>query len=258
MAQLRTEQVLDVHHWNEGLFSFKTTRDPALRFENGQFLMVGLPDEKKPIMRAYSVASANWEEQLEFYSIKVPNGALTSRLQHLRAGNEILLSSKPTGALLIDDLHPGRNLYLFATGTGLAPFLSIIKDPATYERFERVILAHGVRWVSDLAYHDYLLQELPSHALLGDVIGRQLHYYPSVTREAFHTTGRITDRLVSGGMTTDLELDALDPEHDRAMICGGPSMLRELRELLDERGFRAAAHVGDVGDYVFERAFVQK
>src|SRR5699024_8152923 len=178
MPAIRSEQVLDVHHWNDTLFSFTTTRDPSVRFDNGQFLMLGLPGEKKPIMRAYSVASANWEEQLEFFSIKVADGALTSRLQHLQPGGEVLLSSKPTGSLLIDDLRPGRNLYLLATGTGLAPYLSIVKDPATYERFERVVVAHGVRRINDLAYHDYLTKTLPGHPLLGELVSEQMIYYP--------------------------------------------------------------------------------
>lgn len=258
MANLRTERVLDVHHWNEGLFSFTTTRDPALRFDNGQFLMLGLPSEGKPVMRAYSVASANWEEQLEFFSIKVSNGALTSRLQHLQPGDEVLLSSKPTGTLLIHDLHPGRNLYLFATGTGLAPYLAIVKDPETYERFDKVILAHGVREIGDLAYHDYLTRQLPNHELLGEMVSQQLRYYPTVTREPFRNEGRLTDLAASGRLQNDLGLAELDPEHDRAMLCGSPGMLDDFRNLLDERGFKVAKHIGDVGDYVFERAFVEK
>lgn len=258
MPKFRSEQVLDVHHWNDGLFSFTTTRDPSVRFDNGQFLMLGLPSEGKPVMRAYSVASANWEEQLEFFSIKVTDGALTSRLQHLRPGDEVLLSSKPTGTLLIHDLHPGRNLYLFATGTGLAPYLAIVKDPETYERFDRVILAHGVREVGDLAYHDYLNRQLPNHELLGDMVSAQLHYYPTVTREPFRNEGRLTDLAASGKLMSDLGLEALDPAHDRAMLCGSPGMLEEFRNLLDARSFKVAEHVGDVGEYVFERAFVDK
>ncbi|WP_435105471.1 ferredoxin--NADP reductase [Arhodomonas sp. AD133] len=258
MSNLRTERVVDVHHWNEGLFSFTTTRDRGLRFDNGQFIMLGLEVEGKPLMRAYSVASANWEETLEFFSIKVPDGSLTSRLQHLSPGDEIVLSSKPTGTLLIHDLHPGRNLYLFATGTGLAPFLGIVKDPETYERFDRVVLTHGVRQVSDLAYYDYLTEELPNHELLGEIVAEQLLYYPTVTREPFRNQGRLTDLVVSGKLQADLGLPPLDPEHDRAMLCGSPFMLDEFRTILDERGFKAAKHIGDVGDYVFERAFVER
>jgi len=258
MRGLRTATVLDVHHWSDRLFSFTTSRDPGLRFESGQFLMIGLPEEKKPVMRAYSVASAKWEEQLEFFSIKVPGGRLTTRLQTLQPGDEILLSSKPTGSLLIHDLEPGRNLYLLATGTGLAPFLSIIKDPETYERFERVVVAHGVRYVADLAYHDHLQRELPQHEWLGEWINEQLYYYPSVTREPFRREGRLTHHFQSGRMMEELGVEPLDPAHDRAMLCGGEAMLDEFRSLLDDRGFRAAQHIGDPGQYVFERAFVER
>jgi ferredoxin--NADP+ reductase len=256
MKNLRSEQVTSVRHWNDSLFSFTTTRHPGVRFENGQFLMLGLPVDGKPLMRAYSVASANWEEQLEFFSIKVPDGPLTSRLQHLQIGDEILLSSKPTGTLLIDDLHPGKRLYLFATGTGLAPFLSIIKDPDTYERFDRVVLTHGVRQVSDLAYHDYITRQLPQHELLGDIIARQLVYYPTVTREPFRNEGRLTELAETGRLTSALGLPDLDPADDRAMICGSTAMLADFRGLLDSRGFQVSARIGAPGDYVYERAFV--
>lgn len=258
MPTLRTERVVNVRHWNDDLFSFRTTRDAGLRFDNGQFLMLGLEVDGKPLTRAYSVASANWEETLEFFSIKVRDGVLTSRLQNVRPGDEILLSSKPTGTLLVHDLRPGRNLFLFATGTGLAPFLSVIKDPATYERFDNVILAHGVRYAADLAYHGYIAEELPGHEILGGLISEHLHYYPAVTREPFRHRGRLTELLESGRLPGDLGLPEIDPEHDRAMICGGPAMLADFRALLDRRGFRASKHIGDVGDYVFERAFVEK
>ncbi len=258
MRGLRTATVLDVHHWSDRLFSFTTTRDDGLRFESGQFLMIGLPETSKPVMRAYSVASAKWEERLEFFSIKVPDGRLTSRLQQLQPGDDVLLSSKPTGSLLIHDVEPGRNLFLLATGTGLAPYLSIIKDPETYERFERVIVAHGVRRVADLAYHDYIRDTLPRHELLGELITEQLHYYPSVTREPFRREGRLTEHFAAGRMTAELGLEPIDPARDRAMLCGGEEMLAEFRTLLDARGFRAARHIGDPGQYVFERAFVER
>jgi ferredoxin--NADP+ reductase len=209
-------------------------------------------------MRAYSIASANWEEQLEFFSIKVPDGPLTSRLQHIRPGDPLLMSRKPTGTLLLSDLLPGRTLYLLATGTGLAPFLATIKDPETYERFERVVLTHGVRSASDLAYADYIRQELPRHEFLGEQIARQLLYYPAVSREAHPHQGRLTTLMESGRMTADLGLPPLDPEHDRAMICGGPQMLADFRRILDGRGFSAAPRIGTPGHYVFERAFVEK
>ncbi|MGY0611473.1 MULTISPECIES: ferredoxin--NADP reductase [unclassified Luteimonas] len=263
-----TETVLDVRHWTDDYFSFTTTRDDGFRFDNGQFVMIGLPVEQpdgstKPLMRAYSIASANWEEQLEFFSIKVANGPLTSRLQHIRPGDDVLIGRKPTGTLLISDLHPGRNLYLLGTGTGFAPWLSIIKDPETYERFERVVLCHGVRSEADLCYRDYIVNELPRHELLGDILRERLLYYPAVTREDFvfdgrPHRGRLTDLMATGQMMADLGLDALDPARDRAMICGSPGMLADFRALLDGRGFKPSMRIGVVGDYVFERAFVEK
>ncbi|NLB13669.1 MAG: ferredoxin--NADP reductase [Gammaproteobacteria bacterium] len=258
MSAFDVEKVLHVHHWTRDYFSFRTTRGAGLRFENGQFVMIGLPVDGKPLMRAYSVASANWEEEMEFFSIKVAHGPLTSRLQHLKVGDEILVGRKPTGTLLISDVHPGRNLYLLATGTGLAPYLSIIKDPDTYERFERVILTHGVRQVEDLAYRDYVTQELPKHEYLGEMVSRQLLYYPAVTREEFQHRGRLTDLLESGRMMQDLGIEPLDPEHDRAMICGSPQMLADFRRILDARGFTSSPRIGTAGEYVFERAFVEK
>ncbi|WP_348761933.1 ferredoxin--NADP reductase [uncultured Salinisphaera sp.] len=259
MAALNTETVTEVTHWNDGLFSFKTTRDPSLRFENGQFVMIGLSkDNGKPLLRAYSIVSANYEEHLEFFSIKVPDGPLTSRLQHLKAGDEVFVSTKPTGTLLISDLHPGRNLYLLSTGTGLAPFLSIVRDPETYERFDNVVVVHGVRHINDLAYDDLLENQLPNDELLGEMIDGHLYYYPVVSREAFKYEGRLTTRLASGQMTVDLGLPDLDPAHDRAMICGSPGMLDDTAQLLDERGFTVSPHIGAPGEYVIERAFVEK
>ncbi|MGE4359274.1 MAG: ferredoxin--NADP reductase [Lysobacteraceae bacterium] len=258
MSTFDVERELSVHHWTPDYFSFRTTRGAGLRFENGQFVMIGLPVDGKPLMRAYSVASANWEEEMEFFSIKVQHGPLTSRLQHLQPGDEILLGRKPTGTLLISDLHPGRNLYLLSTGTGLAPFLSIIKDPDTYARFERVILTHGVRNVGDLAYRDHITRELPRHEYLGEMVSRQLLYYPAVTREDFVHRGRLTDLLDAGQISADLGIAPLDPAHDRAMICGSPQMLADFRAILDRRGFKASPRIGTPGEYVFERAFVEK
>jgi ferredoxin--NADP+ reductase len=263
-----TETVLDVRHWTDDYFSFTTTRDDGFRFENGQFVMIGLqlpqPDgSSRPLMRAYSIASANWEEQLEFFSIKVPNGPLTSRLRDIRPGDSILIGRKPTGTLLIHDLHPGRNLYLLGTGTGLAPWLAVIKDPETYERFERVIVCHGVRRARDLAYRDYIVNELPRHEFLGEQIGAKLRYYPAVSREDFvfegrDQRGRLTALMECGTMMEQLGLEPLDPVHDRAMVCGSPQMLADFRALLDGRGFTAAPRIGTPGQYVFERAFVEK
>ncbi|MEO7917571.1 MAG: ferredoxin--NADP reductase, partial [Dokdonella sp.] len=234
MASHYSEKVLSVRHWNEFLFSFTTTRDPALRFENGQFVMIGLEVDGRPLMRAYSFASANWEEHLEFFSIKVPDGPLTSRLQHLKVGDELLVSRKPTGTLVHHDLKPGRNLYLFSTGTGLAPFLSIIRDPETWERFEKVILTHGVRTVKDLAYDDLIESELPQHEFFGAAVREKLIYYPTVTRETFRNQGRLNDLIESGKLFSDIGLPPLDPATDRAMICGSPTMLKSIETLLNE------------------------
>ncbi|HVI60028.1 MAG TPA: ferredoxin--NADP reductase [Luteimonas sp.] len=258
-----TETVLDVRHWTDDYFSFTTTRDDGFRFDNGQFVMIGLEVEGRPLLRAYSIASANWEEQLEFFSIKVPGGPLTSRLKDIKPGDSVLIGRKPTGTLLIHDLHPGRNLYLLGTGTGLAPWLAIVKDPETYERFERVVLCHGVRGAADLAYRDYIVNELPRHEFLGEQIARKLVYYPAVSREDFafdgrDRRGRLTDLMASGRMAEELGLAPLDAEHDRAMICGSPQMLADFRGLLDARGFGAAPRIGVPGQYVFERAFVEK
>jgi ferredoxin--NADP+ reductase len=258
MAAFNTEQVLSVHHWNDTLFSFTTTRDAALRFHNGHFVMIGLEVDGKPLMRAYSIASANYEENLEFLSIKVQDGQLTSRLQHLKEGDTILVSRKPVGTLVIDDLRAGRNLFLFGTGTGLAPFMSIIKDPDTYERFEKVVLVHGVRFVSELAYSDFIQNELPQNEYFGEVVREKLLYYPTVTREEFRNTGRITDLIETGKLCEDLSIPQLDPAQDRAMLCGSPAMLADISAMLDKRGFEVSPGVGQPGDYVIERAFVEK
>ncbi|WP_038053072.1 ferredoxin--NADP reductase [Thioalkalivibrio sp. ALJ1] len=258
MAACDPQEVLSVHHWNDTLFSFKTTRDPGLRFENGHFVMIGLEVEGKPLLRAYSIVSPNHEEYLEFLSIKVPDGPLTSRLQHINEGDQLLVSRKATGTLVIHDLLPGKNLYLFGTGTGLAPYMSIIRDPETYERFEKVILVHGVRFKSELAYQEYLTEELPNHEYLGELAQEQLLYYPTVTREDFVHKGRITDLIENGKMAEDLGLPQLDPKQDRAMICGSPAMLEDLSNLLDQMGFTASPKTGVPGEYVIERAFVEQ
>ena len=257
MATFNQEEVLSVHHWNDTLFSFTTTRNKGLRFRNGHFLMIGLEVNGKPLSRAYSVASANYEEHLEFLSIKVENGPLTSRLQNIKVGDSILVSEKSVGTLVIDDLNPGKHLYLFSTGTGLAPFMSIIRDPETYEKFEKVILIHGVRLVSELAYEDYIRNVLPNDEFLGEMVRNQLIYYPTVTREAFKHTGRLTTAIETGQLFKDIGLPPLDPAVDRAMICGSPSMLKETSEMLNAKGFKVSPSLGVLGDYVFERAFVE-
>lgn len=258
MSAFASETVLSVHHWNNDLFTFRTTRNPALRFINGQFVMIGLEVEGRPLMRAYSIASANYEEHLEFFSIKVQDGPLTSRLQHLQPGDQLLVSRKPTGTLVQRDLKPGRRLFMFATGTGLAPFMSLIHDPEIYESFEKVILIHGVRWTSELAYHDYIEQDLKEHEYLGELIRDKLIYYPTVTREPFRNEGRLTDLIESGKLFTDIGEPPLDPASDRGMICGSPAMLRDTSAMLDRFGFQISPHIGEAGDYVIERAFVEQ
>ena len=257
MSNLIRETVTSVHHWNETLFSFTTTRNQGLRFKNGHFTMIGLEVENKPLLRAYSIASANYEEEMEFFSIKVPDGPLTSELQKLEVGDEILVGTKPVGTLITDNLLPGKNLYLLSTGTGLAPFMSIIKDIDVYELFDNVILTHGVRYVSELAYQDRIENELPNNEYFGDIIREKLKYYPTVTREPYRNTGRLTDLLRSGKLTADLDLADIDPESDRFMLCGSPAMLDELTSMLDDLGFKEARG-GQAGHYVIERAFVEK
>ena len=258
MAAYEPERVTSVHHWNESLFTFTCTRGASLRFESGHFVMVGLMVNDKPLLRAYSIASAHYAEELEFFSIKVEDGPLTSRLQHLKVGDEVLVGRKPTGTLVLSDLLPGKHLYLFATGTGLAPFMSIVRDPDTYERFEKVVLVHGVRIGSELAYAKFIEAELPHDDFLGEQVRQKLIYYPTVTREAFRNTGRLTTLIENGKICADIGLPPLDPAVDRAMICGGPAMLKDLRTVLDAKGFQISAGIGQAGHYVIERAFVEK
>ena len=256
MSAFHEEKVLSVHHWTDSLFSFTTTRDTGLRFSNGHFTMIGLMVNNKPLLRAYSFVSPNYEEHLEFLSIKVPDGPLTSRLQHISVGDTIIVGKKPTGTLLIDYLLPGKNLYLLSTGTGLAPFLSVIRDPETFDRFDKVIVVHGVRQVNELAYHDYITQELPKHELLGEMIQEKLLYYPTVTRESYIHQGRVTDLIESGKLFKDLNMPVFDPAIDRVMICGGPQMLKDLKKIFEERSFKEGTTTTP-GDFVVERAFAE-
>ncbi len=257
MSALNEESVLSVHHWTDSLFTFTTTRDPSLRFSNGHFTMIGLRVEGKPLLRAYSIVSANYEDHLEFLSIKVADGPLTSRLQHVKVGDTVIVGKKPTGTLVADYLLPGKRLYLLSTGTGLAPFMSIIRDPETYEKFEQVVLVHGVRQVDELAYHDMLIEHLPNHEFLGELVSSKLRYYPTVTREQYKNMGRITDLVESGKLFADLDVPAFDPKADRVMICGSPGMLRDLKRMLEERGF-AEGNTSTPGDFVIERAFAEQ
>jgi ferredoxin--NADP+ reductase len=255
MSAFYEETVTEVHHWTDTLFSFKTTRSPSFRFDSGHFTMIGLMVDGKPLVRAYSMAGPTYAEDLEFFSIKVQNGPLTSRLQHLKVGDTVLVGKKPTGTLLLDNLTPGRRIYFLSTGTGLAPFLSLIRDPAVYERFETVVVTHTCRTVAELAYADLITRQLPADEFLGEDVTAKLRYYPSVTREDFRTCGRITDIITSGRLAADLTLPDLNPAEDRVMLCGSPEMLADTCKLLEARGFtmgRASAP----GDYVIEKAFV--
>lgn len=257
MSHMSTETVLSVHHWNDTLFSFRTSRNPAFRFEAGQFAMIGLMVEGRPLLRAYSMACAAYDEQLEFLSIKVPHGPLTSRLQAIAPGDEVLIGRKATGTLLLDNLTPGRRLYLLSTGTGLAPFMSLIRDPATYERFERVVLVHGVRRVSELAYEDVIRRQLPNDELIGGMAAAQLIYHPTVTREDYPHRGRVTELFSSPGWFASHGLPVAEPEHDRVMLCGSPAMLADMKPILERRGFLEGSSSAPA-TYVVERAFVEK
>ena len=258
MSAFNDERVLSVHHWTDRMFTFTTTRDRALRFSNGHFTMIGLRgDSGKPLLRAYSIDSANYEDHLEILSIKVPDGPLTSRLQHIKPGDNLVVGRKPTGTLVLDYLRPGRRLYMLATGTGLAPFMSIVRDLDTYERFEQVVLVHGVRQKDELAYHDLLVEHLPNHEFLGEAVTSKLRYYPTVTREAYRNMGRVTELVQTGKLFDDLQLPALDVDADRIMICGSPGMLRDLKHLLEARGF-TEGNTSTPGDFVIERAFVEQ
>jgi len=256
MAELLREEVTSVHHWTDRLFSFKTTRNPGFRFKNGYFTMIGIEDEGRPLLRAYSMASANYEDELEFFSIKVPDGPLTSRLQHIEVGDELLVNSKATGTLVPDHLLPGKHLYLISTGTGLAPFLSLIRDPELYEHYEKVILTHGCRYTEELAYRELITEHLPQDEYLGEVVREKLIYYPTVTREKFDNNGRLTDLLRIGKLSADVGLPRPNPADDRFMICGSPALLRDICPLLDDAGFSESRN-GELGEYVIERAFVE-
>lgn len=257
MSNLNTETVLDVHHWTDNLFSFVTTRDPGFRFINGQFTMIGLEVEGRPLLRAYSMASSNYEERLEFFSIKVAQGPLTSRLQHLKSGDQILVGRKPTGTLVHDNLEPGETLYLLGTGTGLAPFLSVIKDPGTYERFNKVVLVHGCRFRAELAYQRLITEDLPQDEFIGELVSNQLIYYPLVTREEFRNRGRITHAFETGHLPGDIGLPEIDLARDRFMLCGSPAMLADMTTWLKARDFREGSNAR-AGHFVIEKAFVER
>jgi ferredoxin--NADP+ reductase len=257
MSAFHREKVLSVRHWTDTLFSFKATRNSGFRFQNGQFAMIGLEVDGRPLLRAYSMASANHEEELEFFSIKVADGPLTSRLQKIQQGDTILVGRKATGTLIADNLIPGQRLLLLSTGTGLAPFASLIKDPDVYERFETIVLVHGCRQVSELAYGEQLVAKLRDDELFGPLLAEKLKYYPTVTREPFRNRGRITDLITSKQLFDDIGLPPLDLATDRIMMCGSPGMLEELRGMLEARGFLEGSH-SEPGHFVIEKAFVER
>ena len=256
------EKVLTVRHWTERLFSFTLTRPTSFRFRSGEFVMIGLPQGRnweapKPVMRAYSIASPSWAEEIEFLSIKVADGPLTSRLANIEPGDPVLMGRKPTGTLVLDALTPGKRLFLFGTGTGLAPFLSVARDPDAYERFEQIIVCHGVRQVAELAYRDLWTRDLFEDELVGEQARRQLVYYPCVTREPFERQGRFPDLMASGQMFRELGMPAtgFDPAVDRAMLCGSMAMIKDVAAALEGYGLTEGSNAAP-GDYVLERAFV--
>jgi ferredoxin/flavodoxin---NADP+ reductase len=257
MSAFTSETVLSVHHWTDSLFSFTATRSPAFRFKNGQFTMMGLEVDGRPLVRAYSMVNSSYEDVLEFFSIKVPDGPLTSRLQHLKVGDKILVSKKPTGTLIQDNLLPGRFLYLLSTGTGLAPFMSIIRDPEVYERYEKVVLVHGCRQVAELAYGEKITRELPVADYIGELITEKMIYYPTVTREPFRNRGRVTDLIASGRLFSDIGLAPFKANQDRVMMCGNPELITDMKQLLQAHGFREGCS-GEPAEFVIEKAFVQK
>jgi ferredoxin/flavodoxin---NADP+ reductase len=257
MSAFYREKVLSVHHWTDTLFSFTATRDTGFRFQNGQFAMIGLEIDGRPLMRAYSMASANHEDALEFFSIKVSDGPLTSRLQKIREGDIILVGRKATGTLIADNLLAGRRLLLLSTGTGLAPFASLIKDPDVYDKFESIVLVHGCRQVYELAYGEELVAKLRDDEIFGPLLAEKLIYYPTVTREPFRNRGRITDLITSEQLFNDIGQSPLDIADDRIMMCGSPAMLEELRQMFEARGFAEGSH-NEPGHFVIEKAFVER
>jgi ferredoxin/flavodoxin---NADP+ reductase len=250
------ETVLEVQHYTDRLFRFRTTRDQHFRFVNGQFAMIGIEVEGKPLLRAYSMASPNYEEDLEFFSIKVPDGPLTSRLQHLKTGDTVLVGRKPTGTLVQQNLLPGKRLYMFSTGTGIAPFCSIVRDPEVYDLYDHLILIHGCRDVAELQYGLDIVESARNNEFFGEIVREKLIHYPTVTREPYKNQGRATDLITSGKLFDDIGQPPLDPAEDRVMICGSPGLLRDLVRMLEQRGFREGSG-GDPASYVIEKAFVE-
>lgn len=253
---LTAETVLSVKHWTDRLFSFRLTRPPAFRFRSGEFVMIGLMVEGKPLLRAYSIASPSWDEELEFFSIKVPEGPLTSRLQTIEVGDKVLLGKKPTGTLVLDALKPGKRLYMFSTGTGIAPFISLIKDPETYERYEQVIVTHTCRQVAELEYGKQQVAAMPEDPLVGEEAVRKLFHYTSATQEEYIRQGRITQHIQTGTLFKDLDVPELNPETDRVMICGSMEMLKDLAEICESYNLTEGSNAKPA-EYVIEKAFAE-
>lgn len=248
-------KVYDVTHYTDRLFRFTTERPQAFRFRSGEFVMITLPSDK-PIWRAYSICSPSWDEQLEFFSIKVADGPLTSQLQKIQPNDKIWIRQKAVGTLVHDALLPGKRLYLFSTGTGVAPFASIIRDPETYEKFDDVILIHTTRLIGELQYSQELVRNITHDEMLREIIGDKLHYYDSVTREDYARTGRITHLLETGKLCDDLQMPTLNPNEDRAMICGSMEMLKDIKDILENQGFTEGSNAKP-GDFVIEKAFAE-
>lgn len=255
MGAFSEETITSVRHYTDRLFSFRVTRPQSLRFRSGEFVMIGLKVDGKPLLRAYSIASPSWDESLEFFSIKVPDGPLTSKLQHIKEGDTILLGTKPVGTLVLDALLPGKRLYLLSTGTGIAPFASVIRDPETYEQYDQVILTHTCREVAELTYGKELVDSVRDDPLVGEFVGDKLVYYPSVTREPFERQGRITDLLDNGTLYNELGIPALNPECDRVMICGSMEMLQDCKARCEQAGLTEGSNARPA-EFVIEKAFV--
>ncbi|MGB3540935.1 MAG: ferredoxin--NADP reductase [Mesorhizobium sp.] len=254
-ANVHAETVVSVRHYTDRLFSFRITRPQSLRFRSGEFVMIGLPNAEKPVFRAYSVASPNWDDELEFFSIKVPDGPLTSELQKIVPGDTVIMRQKPTGTLVLDALTPAKRLFMISTGTGIAPFASVLRDPDTYEKFDRVILTHTCRDSAELVYGQELVAALENDPLIGELTGGRVTLYNSTTREESPRMGRITALISSGKFYADLGIEKLDPETDRVMICGSMHMLKDVKEVAESLGFREGS-LANPGSFVVERAFV--
>ncbi|MEO1137157.1 MAG: ferredoxin--NADP reductase [Pseudomonadota bacterium] len=253
-SSLTEQHVSNVTHWTEELFFFRLSRPRSFRFRSGEFVMLGLVVDGKPLLRAYSIASAAWDDGLDFYSIKAPDGPLTSRLQAIEAGDSVILGKKPTGTLVLDALTPGRRLFMLSTGTGFAPFASLAREPETYEKFDSVILTHTCRNIRDLAYSQRLFETIGEDPLIGEVARQKLTYYASTTRETYAHEGRITDLIASGRFFSDLDIEGFDPDHDRIMICGSTAMIADTRAIAEAAGFSEGSNAAP-GQYVVEKAF---